>query len=217
LQDFIAINTKQAKFKTMKVITSLCLLCIGLASASPAQSVFQAYLSTPPSGARLDPGRFWFQVNQDEVEFYAVVFQTFGQTPPSMAPVLEVPGSSLGFSLGDGAAREFRGIYSIADRNPFVPLELPFQYDDEGNPYLIDTPSIRYGWLYSGQFDLPAGFEAELLAGRGTVELNPFLSGAVAAVPEPAILTLGMMGAVGLLMARRQRNHSKTSVPPTFP
>jgi hypothetical protein len=154
-------------------------------------------------------------VDQDEVEFYAIVFQSFGETPPGLAPVLEVPGSSLGFSLGDGAATEFRGAYSYADRNPFVPFELPFQYDDDGNPYLIDNHSIRYGWLYTGRFDLPAGFEAELLAGRGTVELNPFLSGQVtlAAVPEPAILTLGILGAAGLLMAQRQRKYSKTSTP----
>lgn len=200
----------------MKAFISLCLLCVGLALTAPAQSVFQAYLHTPPEdGARLDTGRFWFQVNQDEVEFYAIVFQSFGQTPPDLAPVLEVPGSSLGFSLGDSTATEFRGAYSYADRNPFVPFEYPFQYDDDGNPYLIDNHSIRYGWLYSGRFDLPAGFEAELLAGRGTVELNPFLSGnvTIAAVPEPAILPLGMLGAAGLLLAQRQRKHSKTSTP----
>jgi hypothetical protein len=177
------------KLPVLKLVAALWLLALLAPWSSPAQSVFQATLATPPDGARLVMGRFYFQMDHDELEFVAIVFPfgSLGLLSSNVNPVLSVPGRSVEFSLGQGILTEFRGLYSYADHNPFLPFELPFLYDEEGNPYLIDAPVIRYGYRYSGRFKLPSGFERQLLTGLGVVELNEYVAGSVrvAAVEKP--------------------------------
>jgi len=170
--------------RVLKLTAAIWLLAL-LALLAPlsvlAQSVFQAHLLTPPGGARLSMGQFWFRVDQGEVEFVAIVFP-FGNVSAltsNLSPVLSVPGRSVKFALNEGAFTAFHGLYTYADRNPFLPFEPPFVYDEDGNAYLIDAPVIRWGYLYTGRFALPAGFERQLLNGHGTVQFNEYLSGLV--------------------------------------
>lgn len=151
--------------------------------AAPAKSVFQATLATPPApfpdSARLSMGSFYFQVDNDELEFVAIVYPAFGLVPTNLNSVLTVPGRSVEFSLGTGVRTSFHGLYSWAFRNPFLPFELPIQYDEDGNPYVIDAPVILTGYLYTGRFKLPPGFDRQLLNGRGFVQLHELVAGSV--------------------------------------
>jgi hypothetical protein len=164
----------------MKPITlALTVALLFLAPLAPAKSVFQASLLTPPADARLLMGSFYFQVDNDEVEFVAIVYPAFGVAPTNLKPALSVPGRTVEFSLGTGVLTSFHGLYSWAFRNPFLPFELPIQYDEEGNPYLIDAPVILSGYLYKGRFKLPPGFDRQLLNGRGFVQLHEYVAGSV--------------------------------------
>jgi hypothetical protein len=186
-------------------------LGLGLACKSPAQNVFQAYLSMSQSTllgeAQLSRGRFWFQVDDGQVDFTAIIFP-FGPATVSLNPTMSVPGSDVEFTLGAGTATTFSGLHTIVDHNPYLPAEpwLPTGYDDAGNPYYLDAPVIRYGDVYTGHFTLPDGFEESLLSGLGRVEFNSTLSGAikVASVPEPSTAALGLLTVVGCWCRRRR-------------
>src|SRR5262245_46121539 len=113
----------------MKIITlALAAALLLLAPlAVPAKGVFQATLATPPApppnSARLSMGNFYFQVDNNELEFVAIVYPAFGLVPTNLNPVLTVPGRSVEFSLGSGVYTSFHGLYSWAFRNPFLPFE----------------------------------------------------------------------------------------------
>ncbi|HYG24630.1 MAG TPA: hypothetical protein VEH04_17785 [Verrucomicrobiae bacterium] len=176
----------------MKITFRFTASSFGLAAAlfamtAHGQGVFQASLATPPDGgAQLSTGRFWGRVSGNEMEFMAVLFQGFAGMSEGLAPALIADGTVVSFSLGQGTAAALHGGYTVADRNPFVPWTPPFQYDEDGNPYLIDNASIRYATIYSGTISLPDGFLEALMRGEGVVHLNDFYVGTIAAVPEPS-------------------------------
>lgn len=187
-----------------KRLAACCLLWTCATLSSSAQAVFASWLHTPQDGgATLGMGKFYFQVEQDTVDFVAIV-TPFGSFTADLYPLLSTPAGSLEFSLGEGVFTAFGGSYTYLDRNPFLPFELPFLFDDEGHPYLIDTCNIRYGNLYTGHFALPDGFLDELLAGRGTVQFNDDILGSitVAAVPEPTTFALGLIAVGALFFVR---------------
>ena len=171
-------------------------LALGLTLKSPAQNVFQAYLSTPPGGAQLGLGRFWFQVDNGQVDFTAIIFP-FGPATSSLNPTISVPGRDVEFTLGAGTATTFNGLHTMADHNPYLPAEpwLLAGYDDAGNPYHIDAPVIQYADVYTGHFSLPAGFEQRLLDGLGRVKpipMYPERSRMMLPLPKPFIAALGL-------------------------
>ena len=176
--------------------------------AARAQSIFQAGLLTTSvgGGGQLSVGRFYFQVDNGQVDFVAVV-DFPGLVPLDFNSNFLIPGDSVGFSLGDGVPTEFSGSHTIADNNPFLPPApwVPAGYDDDGNPFYIDAPMIRYANVYNGSFALPQGFLNGLLAGKGVVELGPGVSGSimVAAVPEPGPAALMGVAVLALLGRRR--------------
>jgi hypothetical protein len=194
--------------RTIFVLFSLC-----LALSLRAQDFFQATLEIPlvGGGGGLILGNFWCQVVGNELDFMATVApSTFSS---SLSPVLSVPGSSIEFSLGE-AQSGFPGSLSDPYRNPFLPpLPLvPTGYDDDGNPYyLTPGPIIQIGEYYSGQFALPPGGLDELLAGQGTVQINPSIGGniSVSPTPEPSTLALAAMTGCGWLLAMRWPFHGR--------
>jgi hypothetical protein len=188
----------------------LFLILIGSASLGRSQGVFQATLGTPPgNGGGLILGNFWFQIVGNQVNFAAFVGSPGIFPASSLNPILSVPGSLVGFSLGDAQAESFVPMQN-ALQNPFLPAPvlMPTGYDCDGNPYYLEAPGLISGDYYSGHFDLPAGFLQELRAGQGTISLNASIGGnlTVAAVPEPSMAALGLT-AIGaaLLAGRRQR------------
>ncbi len=191
----------------MKKIIISCVagLCLGL--SAQAQGIFQASLSTPPGGGLL-LGKFWLQVENNEVDFVAFVSPTTFTS--SLNPVLSVPRSSVGFSLGESQP-EIIGSQTDPEWNPFLPPKplVPAGYDDDGNPYFLWAPVVWAGNFYSGHFDLPPGFLDELLAGNGTIELNSFVGGniVVTSTPEPTTPALGLVG-IGCLWLVRWRKHA---------
>jgi hypothetical protein len=192
----------------MKKITILCLLGLCLALSARSQGVFQATLSIPLDGSNggggLIMGDFWFQVENDEVDFIAFVSpSTFTS---SLNPILSVPGSSVGFSLGE-VQTGIIGSQTDPEWNPFLPPKplMPTGYDDDGNPYFVSPgPVIWTGNFYSGQFALPPGFLDDLLAGNGKIELNSSLGGNifVTPTPEPTPLALAILAGGSLLLVR---------------
>ncbi len=193
-------------FLQKKIILGIFTSCLAL--AAPAQGVFQASLSTlsddgSPAGLLL--GDFWFQVVGNEVDFVAFVSPTTFTS--SLNPILSVPGSSVGFSLGE-VQTGIIGSQTYPNWNPFLPPKplVPTGYDCDGNPYFLWAPVVWAGNFYSGQFALPPGFLDELLAGNGKIELNSFVGGniSVTPTPEPTTLALGLLG-IGFLLFVRWR------------
>lgn len=195
-------KTKHKNCFSVRRLLTLGLVVFGFVSSTPAQSVFQASLSTPPGAglARLHLGQFYFRVEANEVDFVAVL-SSFGSLSGNFNPMLTLPGQSIGFSLGVGERNWFHGSHTIANNNPFLPARplLPAGYDEDGNPYYVDTANITIADVYTGHFTLPDGFEDGLLAGLGRMELNAGASGAiqVAAVPEPTALSLALLAGLG--------------------
>jgi hypothetical protein len=192
----------------MKAIL-LFLIVMCSVSLGRSQGIFQATLGTPPNsgGGQLILGNFWFQVVGNEVDFIALV-NAFSPLAANLNPVLSVPSSSVGFSLGEGQNGTTTSAQAAA-HNPFLPFSpTPTGDDCDGNPYYLESPGFPAGSYYSGHFELPAGFLQELLAGKGTVSLNGSISGdiTVATVPEPSTAALGLtvIGAA-LLVWRHQR------------
>ncbi len=202
-------KTKPSLSSRIRLFLLLGLLSLDLARITPAASVFQASLSTPSGMAQLQFGRIYFQVEGDQVDFLAVVFP-FGNWPTDLSPVLTVSGGSLQFTLGPATRESLYGTRTVADLNPFVPAPpwLPHSYDENGNPLYLDSPVIRLTDIYTGQFDLPAGFTDDLLAGLGRIDFNSTLGGdiQVVAVPEPTTSALLLLAS--LISWRRNRGAS---------
>jgi len=195
-------KTKFQNCCSVQRLLPIVLFVFGLNLNAPAGSVFQSHLSTPAGsgGAQLSLGQFYFRVEADQVDFVALIFP-LGPLTGSLSPVLSVPDNSINFSLGAGASTWFHGSHTIADHNPFLPTEpwLPAGYDENGNPLYLDTMNIRMADVYTGHFILPPGFEADLLAGLGSIEFNSSVTGTitVAAVPEPTTLSLALLAGFG--------------------
>jgi hypothetical protein len=198
--------------QTVIVLFSLC-----VALSLRAQDFFQATLEIPLAGGGggLILGNFWCQVVGNELDFMATVApSTFSS---SLNPILFVPGSSIEFSLGE-AQSGYTGSLSDPFRNPFLPpLPLvPSGYDEDGNPYYLTTgPIFSFDNFYSGHIDLPPGVADELLAGQGTVQINPSIGGNifVSPTPEPSTLALAATAGCGWLLAMRRRGSRERKEP----
>jgi hypothetical protein len=162
------------------------LLGLGLARNVTAATVFEAHLSTSGSGAGLNLGRIYFREEGDRMDFLAVVFPLSALTG-DLDPVLTVPGDSIQFTLGEGTRNWLHGSYTVADRNPFLLLAppAPAGYDENGNPYYLDTMNIQLADIYTGSFTVPLDFVEALRAGLGHISFNPSMGGTLTVVPEP--------------------------------
>lgn len=167
------------------------------ASDARAQSVFETHVGWgSPGGAVLNAGVVWFRVQNDFVEFQAVLQDPVGQTT-SLQPLFFLSGSELRFSLGAGqhfAASGFRY------QNPFVPAP-PF------DPNAPGTDNYFEGTSFGGSFQAFSGFENQLLSQGATLQITydgGSISGPLAfvAVPEPSTWALLLLGA-GLLAFRK--------------
>jgi hypothetical protein len=182
------------------------LLGVSLTFPAPAQSVFQANLSATGGGSQLNFGRLYLRAVGNQVDFVAVIFP-FGTMTSDFTPVLNVPGVSFNFALGEATRDWLHGTHTVADQNPFLPAPLwrPHSYDEDGNPIYVDAAVIRLTDIYTGQFTLPDGFADDLLAGLGHVSFNNSIGGTITvmAVPEPTIGTLLLVAGVGWRYRRR--------------
>lgn len=180
------------------------LLGFGLAMPAPAESVFQAALSTSGGTAQLNFERFYLRVEGNEVDFMTVLFP-FGSLTDNLNPLLTVPGNSLTFSLGEATRSWLHGSRTVADHNPFLPTPpwLPHSYDENGNPLYVDTDVIRLTAIYTGHFTLPDGFADDLMAGLGHISFSPSLGGAITVIPEPTSGALLLFTALGWVCRRK--------------
>src|SRR5262245_36556217 len=114
------------------ILIGVCLL-IFQAASTEAQSVFQASLGahSPGDTATLSMGRFYFRVENNKVDFMALV-TPFGPATSSLTPAFVIPGDTFSFSLGTSVRTEFRGSHTYLDNNPFLPQPpwVPYGYDD---------------------------------------------------------------------------------------
>lgn len=127
------------------------LLGLGLTLSAPAQSFFQASLSTSGGSSQLNFGRLYLRAEGNQVDFVAVIFP-FGTMTSGFNPVLTVPGGSCNFALGEATRDWLHGTHTVADQNPFLPAPpwQPYGYDEDGNPIYVDAAVIRLTDIYTG-------------------------------------------------------------------
>jgi len=174
-----------------------------------AQSVFEALVgwSSPDSPAVFLTGEVWFLVENDTVQFQAVLQDPVRQTP-SLQPLFVLTGSELPFSLGTG--QHFVAASGFHYQNPFVPAP-PF------DPNAPVTLNYFEGTSFSGSFQAFSGFENQLLSQGATLQVtlngngfdNSIISGQLAfvpaPVPEPSTCVLLSLGSLSLWILRRKR------------
>jgi hypothetical protein len=170
------------------------------ASDARAQSVFETHVGWgSPGGAALNVGVAWFRVQNDSVEFQAILQGQAWQTA-SLQPVLLLPGGDLPFSFGTG--QPFTVNMGFHYQNPFVPAP-PF------DPNAPVTANYFEGTLFSGSFQAFPGLESQLLSEAALLRLtydNGSISGPLAfvAVPEPSTIVLLCVGTALLALRLRQ-------------
>lgn len=188
--------------KSLRILLILISLTIA-GSGTQAQSVFETHVGWgSPGGAVLNFGMAWFRVQNDSVEFQAVLQDSVGQTA-SLQPVFILSGSELPFSLGAGqhfAASGFRY------QNPFVPAS-PF------DPNAPVTDNYFQGTSFRGSFQAFAGLESQLLSEAATLRVtydNGSISGPLTfvSVPEPAVSVILALGVLAATIQHRRKSLS---------
>ncbi|MGC3958903.1 MAG: hypothetical protein QM813_13480 [Verrucomicrobiota bacterium] len=204
-------SPKHLTYSIVSRFLIVSLVLVGLSWRVQAQSVFEARLSTLEGRAQLSLGRIYFRVEGNQMDFLAVLTPV-GRLMGDLNPVLNIPGDSLDFDLGLASSQWLHGSYTVADHNPFLPAPewRPHGSDEDGNPIYIDTTVIRRADIYTGQFTLPEGFLADLLAGSGDICFNLGFGGeiTVVAVPEPTVGALLLVSGLGAYGGHRLRRRN---------